>query len=199
MKHLLYILAVSVLVFAAGCAAEKTVVEKKLGFGFKDRGNYPKLKDYKLSLELSPGTRRFRAGEAGELTFILRNTSGKALRIPEWYKFDPNNLDVSCQIWMPVTSAPDPDMWLNISMPVRRPVWRYPLTIPAGEKVFVSTRLDFPANLVISPGAERRYFIKARLNLKSVEVNAPVEYITILPGEAPVQRNLKKNPAAGNK
>ena len=199
MKHLLYLLAASVLLFAAGCASEKVVVEKKLGFGFKDRGNYPKIKDHRLSLELSPGTRRFQAGVPGELTFLLRNTGSKTLSIPEWYKFDPNNLEVNCQIWLPGTTVPDPDMWLNISMPVKRPVWRYPLTIPAGETVFVSTRLDFPANLVISPGSERRYFIKARLNLKSVDVAAPVAYITILPGKAPAVKSTKKNSAAYNK
>lgn len=167
---------------AAGCAKQEIESTKKWGFGFKDKGFYPKLKNYNLSLELSPGARRFSAGVPGELIFILRNRGKASLRIPEWYKFDPNNLSVRCQIWLPGTKKPDPDMWLDISQAVKRPVWRYPVTIPPGGVQFVSTRLDFPANLVITPGTERRYFIKAKLNLKSVDVETPVEYITIYPG-----------------
>jgi hypothetical protein len=60
------------------------------------------------------------------------------------------------------------------------------MVIPAGEKIFVSTNLAFLGNLVVAPGTERRYFIKARLNLKSVDVEAPVTYITVYPGQAPM-------------
>jgi hypothetical protein len=179
----LFLLSALGLLLMAGCAKQEVEYTKKLGFGFKDKGNYPKLKKYDLTLELSPGGREFAAGAPGELIFILRNRSKEAVRIPEWFKFDPNNLSVQCQIWLPGTKEPDPDMWLDISQPVKRPIWRYPLTIPPGESQFVSTRLDFPANLIISKGSQRRYFIRAKLNLKSVDVSAPVTYITIYPGK----------------
>ena len=185
MKYLT-LFAVLCAVLGAGCIKQEVEYTKKVGFGFKDKVNYAPLKEYDLSLELSSGSRRFRAGVPGELVFILKNKSSKAVEIPEWHKFDPNNLNVKCQIWLPGSDKPDPDMWLDISLPPKRPVWRYPLTIPPGGTQFVSTRLDFPANLVVREGTERRYFIKAKLNLKSVNVSAPVEYITILPGAAPV-------------
>ncbi len=182
MKNKIFLLALTVLLFA-GCTRQEVEYTKKWGFGFKDKVNYPKLKNYDLTLELSSGTRTFPAGAPGELIFILRNRGKEQVRIPEWYKFDPNNLKVQCQIWLPGTKNPEPDLWLDISPPVKRPIWRYPIVIPPGESQFISTRLDFPASLVITPGTERRYFIKARLNLKSVDVSAPVTYITIYPGK----------------
>ena len=78
-------------------------------------------------------------------------------------------------------------MWLDVSLPVKRPVWRYPITIKPGEQIFVSTRLDFISNLIVTPGTERRFFVKGALNLKSVDVTAPDTYITILPGKRPVR------------
>lgn len=172
------------LLLCAGCV-EKVESTKKLGFGFQDQGFYPRLKGYNLSLELSPGTRRFRAGYPAELTFILQNRGKKEVKIPEWFKFDPNNLRVMCQVWLPGTDKPSPTMWLDLSAPVKRPIWRYPLTIPPGEKVFVSTNLDFISNLVVPAGSERRFFVRAALNLKSVDVTAPMAYISVLPGKIP--------------
>lgn len=179
----------------AGCVKQEVEYTKKWGFGFKDKGSYPKLKGYDLSLELSPGARKFQAGVPGELIFILHNRGKKALRIPEWFKFDPNNLKVQCQIWLPGTDAPEKNMWLDVSLPVKRPIWRYPMVIPAGEKIFVSTNLAFLGSLVVPPGTERRYFIKGRLNLKSVDVEAPVTYITVLPGQPPMPAKNAEKPA----
>ena len=188
------------LVLLAGCTKQELEYTKKWGFGFKDKGNYPKLKNYNLTLELSPGTRRFPAGQPGELTFILCNKGKNAVRIPEWFKFDPNNLQIQCQIWLPGADAPEPGMWLDVSVPVKRPIWRYPVTLAPGEKIFVSMNLDFLSKLIVSPGSERRYFIKAKLNLKSVDVSAPVVYVTILPGKAPAMpEKNKKNSQANNK
>ena len=181
MKSLLCLLALGTLLFS-GCVKEEVEYTKKWGFGFKDKGVYKKLTNYDLTLELSPGSRKLTAGVPGELVFILRNRGKGAVRLEEWFKFDPNNLLVQCQVWLPGTDRPESQMWLNVSVPVKKPIWRYPLTLPPGGAHFVSTRLDFPANLVISPGAERRFFIKAKLNLKSVNVASETDYITIYPG-----------------
>ncbi|MBO5791600.1 MAG: hypothetical protein J6S54_03925 [Lentisphaeria bacterium] len=195
MRNLLFLLGLAA-VLLAGCAKQEVEYTKKWGFGFKDKVNYAKIKNAQLTLELSPGSRKFSAGAPGELVFILRNRGKSPVRIPEWYKFDPNNLSIQCQVWLPGTRKPDPDMWLDVSTPVKRPVWRYPVTIPPGGSHFVSSRLDFPVNLVVTPGTERRYFIKAKLNLKSLDVAAPVEYITIYPGK---RINLPENLRKSNK
>jgi hypothetical protein len=190
----IFLLLAAALFFCAGCVKQEVEYTKKWGFGFKNKGTYPKLKNYDLTLELSPGARKFQAGVPGELIFILHNRGKKQLRIPEWFKFAPNNLKVQCQIWLPGTQGPEKNMWLDVSLPVKRPIWRYPMVIPAGEKIFVSTNLAFLGNLVVAPGTERRYFIKARLNLKSVDVEAPVTYITVYPGQAPMPvKKIGKN------
>lgn len=165
-----------------GCVESKVEYTKRYGFGFADRKNYKKLQDYKLSLNLSTGSREFRAGKSGELIFVLRNEGKKRIKIHEWYKFDPNNLQVDCQIWLPGAEKPEPGMWLDVSVPIRKPVWRYPIVLEPGDTVFVSTKLDFLKNLVVSPGAERRYFIRAKLNLMSVDVKSSVHSISVRPG-----------------
>ncbi|MBR2373194.1 MAG: hypothetical protein IKA87_03080 [Lentisphaeria bacterium] len=180
------------LLLTGGCVESKVEYTKRYGFGFTDRKNYPKLKDYKLSLDLSSGSREFLAGKSGELIFVLRNEGEKSVKIPEWYKFDPNNLKVKCQIWVPGSRKPEPEMWLDVSAPVRKPVWRYPLTLGPGNAVFVSTKLDFIRNLIVNPGTERRYFVQARLNLKSVDVESPVRYISIRPGVMPKVPEINK-------
>ena len=121
---MLYFLAAA-LIIMTGCARQEVEYTKKWGFGFKDKGHYPKLKDYHLTLELSSGSRKFAAGAPGELIFILRNRGTAPVRIPEWHKFDPNNLNIQCQVWLPGTQKPESDMWLDISAPVKRPIWRY--------------------------------------------------------------------------
>ena len=183
MKRIPLIRTVLCLLFlAAGCASQKTEVVQRYTFGFADRKHYAKIKDGSVTLDLSPGSREFAAGSSVELVFILRNTGKKELKIPEWFKFEPNNLRVQCQVWLPGAKGPDPDMWLDVSAPVKQPIWRYPLSIPAGEAQFVGTKLDFPANLVVSPGAERRYFVRAKLNLTSLTASSPVRTIVFRPG-----------------
>ena len=177
MKKHIWLLALLALLLCAGCASKKAEPKKRFSFGQAPREHYDKIKDCKLSLDLSTGSREFTAGRYAELVFLLRNEGKKEVKIPEWFKFDPNNLKVQCQIWLPGTRGPEPDMWLDVSQPVKQPAWRYPLTLPAGETQFVSSRLDFPESLVVSPGGERRYFVRAKLNLTSVDLSSTVRVI----------------------
>ena len=39
------------LLFVTGCVEQEIEYTKKLGFGFKDKVNYPKIKDHRLTLE----------------------------------------------------------------------------------------------------------------------------------------------------
>ena len=185
MRKIIWLLAFSALLLSLGCTAKKPEPKKRFSFGHAPRDHYDKIKDCKLSLDLSPGSREFTAGRYAELVFLLRNEGKKEVKIPEWFKFDPNNLKVQCQIWLPGTREPEPDMWLDVSQPVRQPAWRYPLTLPAGETQFVSSRLDFPENLVVSRGGERRYFVRAKLNLTSIDLTSPVRVIVFRSGGAP--------------
>ena len=69
-KSCLFVLSALLL---AGCVKSGVEYTKRYGFGFADRKNYKKLKDYKLSLDLSSGSREFNAGKPGEVIFVLRN------------------------------------------------------------------------------------------------------------------------------
>ncbi len=46
-------------------------------------------------------------------------------------------------------------------------------------EVQIEKELPFVDSLVVSPDGERRYFIKAELNLKSVKVESPLAAVAI--------------------
>ena len=177
-----------VLMQTAGCVRE---VEKReeLGVGVvAERPEYPQLARYKLSLQLV-GSRTLTAGRPGRVTFSLRNTDDRPLRLVEWYANEPDNLLIYCQPWLPGTTEPDEGLWIPLSFDVKRPATRYPLEIVPGNNVLVTKELPFVEKLVVSPEGERRYFIKAVLNLHSVSAESPVAAIAV---ESPQRAALRE-------
>ena len=178
-----------VLMQTAGCVRE---VEKReeLGVGVvAELPEYPQLARYKLSLQLV-GSRTLTAGRPGRVTFSLRNTDDRPLRLVEWYANEPDNLLIYCQPWLPGTTEPDEGLWIPLSFDVKRPATRYPLEIVPGNNVLVTKELPFVEKLVVSPEGERRYFIKAVLNLHSVSAESPVAAIAV---ESPQRAALREN------
>ena len=177
-----------VLMQTAGCVRE---VEKReeLGVGVvAELPEYPQLARYKLSLQLV-GSRTLTAGRPGRVTFSLRNTDDRPLRLVEWYTNEPDNLLIYCQPWLPGTTEPDEGLWIPLSFDVKRPATRYPLEIVPGNNVLVTKELPFVEKLVVSPEGERRYFIKAVLNLHSVSAESPVAAIAV---ESPQRAALRE-------
>lgn len=177
-----------VLMQTAGCVRE---VEKReeLGVGVvAELPEYPQLARYKLSLQLV-GSRTLTAGRPGRVTFSLRNTDDRPLRLVEWYANEPDNLLIYCQPWLPGTTEPDEGLWIPLSFDVKRPATRYPLEIVPGNNVLVTKELPFVEKLVVSPEGERRYFIKAMLNLHSVSAESPVAAIAV---ESPQRAALRE-------
>ena len=177
-----------VLMQTAGCVRE---VEKReeLGVGVvAELPEYPQLARYKLSLQLV-GSRTLTAGRPGRVTFSLRNTDDRPLRLVEWYANEPDNLLIYCQPWLPGTTEPDEGLWIPLSFDVKRPATRYPLEIVRGNNVLVTKELPFVEKLVVSPEGERRYFIKAVLNLHSVSAESPVAAIAV---ESPQRAALRE-------
>ena len=177
-----------VLMQTAGCVRE---VEKReeLGVGVvAELPEYPQLARYKLSLQLV-GSRTLTAGRPGRVTFSLRNTDDRPLRLVEWYANEPYNLLIYCQPWLPGTTEPDEGLWIPLSFDVKRPATRYPLEIVPGNNVLVTKELPFVEKLVVSPEGERRYFIKAVLNLHSVSAESPVAAIAV---ESPQRAALRE-------
>lgn len=152
----------------------------KSAIGRLPKDHYPPLERYRLELTVG-GNRQMTAGKPGKISFILTNTDSETLRLEEWYSHEADNVLVLCQPWLPGTDTPDEDNWTPLTFDLHKPPVRYPLELFPGNRVTVTKDLDFIQNLVVSPGAERRYFIKGVLNLKSVSVSSPVVAIAVLP------------------
>ena len=187
--------ALTVLAVAAAlltCSCEQIRRVQVWSGGVPELPEYPPLEHYRLSLR-HEGERTLIAGKPARLTFTLVNEDSKPLRLIEWYQNEPDNLRIFCQPWLPGTTEPDPEMWMELYNEVKQPALRYPLDLWPNNRVMISQ--DFPVveNLVISPGAERRCSIKAKLNLNSVDVESPAWAIAVHPAPA------EANPPAASK
>ena len=166
----------------AGCASESEKKEK-IVMGTRPQGSYEPLSGYFLTLRTEPRQTLY-AGEGGKITFALRNQDKKPIRIVEWFSNEEDNVIVSCQPWLTGMTSPDENAWTELAFDVKRPPWRYPLELMPGNQVLVSKELPFVDKLVISPGAERRFFLRAKLNLQSVSVTSPVSVLIVRPARA---------------
>ncbi len=169
--------ALMLALLGTGCVRE--VTEQPWGKGIAELPEYPPLADYKLSLNLI-SKRELITGEGGRLMFALKNIDNKPIRLVEWYVNEPYNVQVYCQPWFPGMNGPDPNVWLPIRMEIDpKQTGRFPLDLMPNNEVQIEKELPFVDSLVVSPNGERRYFIKAELNLKSVKVESPLAAVAI--------------------
>ena len=132
----------------------------------------------KLALSVV-GSRQLVSGIDDSITFKLDNL-GEEIRIPEWQVKDIDNLIIYYQPWIPGTEDPNPQSWIKIEPIVLQPIQRYPLSLRPNSSVILKAALPFLEDLKVTPGKERRFFIKASLNLKSVKANSKVYAISVL-------------------
>lgn len=181
-RTILMLLAAVTVAGVAGCASSGTPERKpKRAMGTLPQESYAKLTDYKLALR-TDSRKILHVGEGGEITFTLRNLDRKSIRIDEWYSNESDNVIVYCQPWLTGMTVPDEQAWTELSFDVQRPPIRYPLELMNGNQVLVTKELPFVDKLAITPGSERRFFIKAKLNLQSVSVTSPVSVLIVRPG-----------------
>ena len=174
-----------------GCASsDQSERKSKRAMGTLPQESYAPLSDYKLVLR-TDSRKIIHVGEGGNITFALRNLDKKSIRIIEWFSNEPDNVIVYCQPWLTGMTVPDEQAWTELSFDVRRPPIRYPLELMPGNQVLVTKELPFVDKLAISPGAERRYFLRAKLNLKSVSVTSPVSVLIVRPGNG---KKIKPTP-----
>ena len=177
---LLPLLAVGI----AGCASGKTEQpgrQAKRAMGTLPQESYAPLADYQLVLR-TDSRKIILVGEGGEITYTLRNADKKTIRIDEWFSNEPDNVIVYCQPWLTGMTVPDEEAWIPLSFEVPRQAIRYPLELMPGNQVLVPKKLPFVDKLAISPGSERRFFLRAKLNLMSVSVTSPVSVLIVRPG-----------------
>ena len=179
MKHLCKFFPVFLLLLCAGCYQPDTVlISPEYGQVPRDY-QFPAVDCSNLQLSVASEKTCF-AGEPLRVTLRLKNLGGKQIRIPEWYQNEADNISLSCQIWTPGMKEPDPDGWISLAEPPAKPVRHFNLELNPENQVLFSRDLNFISNLVVSPGSERRYFVKAELNLKSAPM-ATIFAISVLP------------------
>ena len=173
MKRLFFLFG---LAFLCGCVREE--IKPSIHSGFTLKGDVQKIDSSALSLELV-GSRDKICGKAQHLTFRLKNNGTAPLTMPDWRSDAASNFLVECQIWFPGTEKPDDALWLTISEPPEKTATRYPLTLDPDNMVTFDVPLEFVESLRVSPGSERRYFVRARLVLDSAEAVSPVAAFSV--------------------
>ena len=180
---LMMYLAAMAVAFAGCSSTDQPERKSKRAMGTLPQESYAPLADYKLALR-TDNRNVLRVGEGGRITFALRNLDDKSIRITEWYSNESDNVIVYCQPWLTGMTVPDEQAWTELSFDVRRPPIRYPLELMPGNQVLVTKVLPFVDKMAITPGSERRFFIRAKLNLQSVSATSPVSVLIVRPGKA---------------
>lgn len=139
---------------------------------------FERIENANLKLSII-GSRQLFVGIDDSVTFKLENL-GEDISVPEWQVKDIDNLVLYYQDWLPGTQEPDPKAWIKIEPIVLEPIQRYPLFLSKGATVLIRAGLPFLEGLEISSGKERRFFIKAKLNLKSVYAESEVYGISVM-------------------
>ena len=125
------------------------------------------------------GSRQLVSGIDETITFKLENI-GVEIQVPEWQEKDIDNLIIYYQDWRPGTEEPDPRAWIKVEPIVLEPIKRYPLTLPSKSAVMITAAMPFLDGLKVTPGKERRFFVKARLNLTSIKAESEVYALSVL-------------------
>ncbi len=155
-----------------GISCVREVKSQKLMLGQRaDKVDIRELQNIRLQLFLTEPRILNTKGD-GEIRFIMRNLDNKPVRIPEWFTWESDNILVYCQNWLPDMTNPDPEAWIPLSFDFHKPAGHITLELPPHGQVTIAKKLPFVPKLRISPGSERRYFIRGELNLKSIKLQS---------------------------
>lgn len=161
----------------SGCVRTE-VGSSRRALGEREKEKYAPIRNHRLKLELTGNGQLF-SGEGGFLTFALINGGDKNIEIKEWYSNEGDNVVLYCQNWLPGMTTYDPRGWVKLEFTPKKPAWRYPLSLTPGNRMFITKQLPFVDSLTITPGNERRYFIKAELTLSSVKLSSKVSTVSV--------------------
>ena len=172
----------ALLLLCSCTSAQQKTPDMKLVMGVPaGKVKYEKISSEYLSLNLISST-QLHAGENASLIFSLRNFGSKELKIREWHKNEPDNIIMYLQPYLPGMKAPDPDAWIEINdITESKQRFHYPLSLMPDNQVMVTKKLPFISKIRISPGKERRFFLKAKLNLTSVNLSSEIIILKVLP------------------
>lgn len=132
------------------------------------------------NLELkSLGKKVFRAGRPASLTFAVANNGFKKVMIPEWYSCESDNVGLFVQPMQPGVFEPDEKKWVQLTFDFKEPIMHYPITLLPGNQALVSKNLDFVEKMMLPPGEERMFFVRAELTLESVKLSSKIIVVKV--------------------
>ena len=182
-KRWWYGAAALALLAAAGCASAPQAPKLRLGLGKPDGyETYEKINPAGLYFELVSKPVVY-AGSEAKLVFALRNSSGRSVEIREWLRNEPENIKIMIQPYLPGMKTPDPQGWIELIEPEKRPVIHYPLILMPENQVLVTKNLNFIAKLYVPPRSERRFFMRAESTLQSLKLASDVIVLHVLPNQ----------------
>ena len=175
MPKAILIISVFLTIFMCGCVTTYTGSITK----FPERTKFESVPNARLKLEVT-GRRELISGVDDSITLRMTNIGNNKIRIEEWYMKEVDNFIVYYQPWKPGTKDPDPGAW-EVIYPVtlERPK-RYPLDMSPGVSVLVRFGLPFMDGLKVTPGKERRFFMRATLSLRTVKAESEIFAISVL-------------------
>ncbi|MBE6399527.1 MAG: hypothetical protein E7041_05220 [Lentisphaerae bacterium] len=185
MKKIRVWYAVVMLTAAAvcGCSSAPKESKQRIGLGKPDGyEKYEKISAADLYFNMVSKPVLY-AGEDGTLVFALRNGGSRSVEIREWLRNESENVKIMIQPYLPDMKAPDPQGWIELVEPQKRPVIHYPLTLMPDNQAMVSKKLEFIRKMQVTAGMERRFFIKAQLTLKSLDLATEVMVLRVLPAK----------------
>jgi len=175
-KMLAYLLPAVLMLLGAGCVSE-TEKPKNIG-GILPKAEYVPQTGYQLELSLvSPVI--LPGGCETFVTYSLKNVGKKPIRIDDWFAVPDANIKIFCQAWTPDMPEPNPNLWIPVGADYPDRIVRYPMELNPGNLITIRRKLPFVEKLVVQPGTERRYFIRAELNLKTVKASSRLDVLHI--------------------
>lgn len=175
-----YFGALAMLMMLCGCVHAVEEQVQTAGFSEKADDKFDPIDSSDLAIEIV-GKREKIAAPNQKICFKLVNNGKKSITIDEWHLNEMENFSVECQVWVPNTTDPDPDGWIEITERPEKLSHYYPLTLAPGNMALIDVPLNFLSTLVISPNAERRYFIRIKSALKSLNIESKVEAFIVRP------------------
>lgn len=165
----------------AGCTSvpEQKPARPRLTFGVPHgKVKYAPVKPDGLELKFF-GRNEFQAGRPASLTFALANNGVKKVSIPEWLSNESDNIGLFVQPAQPGAFEPDESKWVQLTFDFKRPMMHYPITLLPGNQALVSKNLDFVEKMMIPPGQERLFFLRAELTLESLSLSSKTMLIRV--------------------
>ena len=164
----------------SSCVTETPKYMKRQKVHEESQREYPKIKDYRVKLQLVTTRRSFNPGHRTILTYKFKNIGKKPLRIDEWFMNDPDNIKIYYHPWKKGLNRLKRAECKVMNPILKKPVRRFELVLNPGNSVLIRKELSFVKDM--PPGKQpehKKYFVIATLNLKSIRSSSKASIIEL--------------------